>query len=360
MKKICLIAPRAYPLFNPKIRGVFGGSELQLYLLGKTLVEDAELELSFLVGDYGQSEIEYYNRIKLIKALYFKRSIISRIYNFYQSFKKANADIYIQTTLTFFSPLIGLYCRLKGKKLIYRVASNAELDSNRGRRKYGFWAYFFGRSVFRFADTVTAQNSYQRSKLKKDANINTVLIRNGCFFTKTDQRKGETILWVGRSDPWKKPELFLKLATEYPDLSFIMICTPSTTNNTIFEEISEKAKRIGNLKFIDFVPFGEIDNYFAEARLFVCTSGQEGFPNTFLQACAVKIPILSFKVNPDNFLHDSRCGLCADGDWGRFKEMFVKLFYGKLWAEYGANGRLYVERYHDIKKTAAEYKKLFT
>ena len=41
--KVCFIAPKAYPIFNPAIREVFGGAQLDLYLLATELAKETYL-----------------------------------------------------------------------------------------------------------------------------------------------------------------------------------------------------------------------------------------------------------------------------------------------------------------------------
>ena len=52
--KVCFVCPKAYPLFNETVEGVFGGSEVDLYYLGTELAKDGDFDVSFVVADYGQ------------------------------------------------------------------------------------------------------------------------------------------------------------------------------------------------------------------------------------------------------------------------------------------------------------------
>ena len=56
--KVCFVCPKAYPLFNPSICKLFGGAELDLYLLACELTKDENYEVSCIVADYGQEKIE--------------------------------------------------------------------------------------------------------------------------------------------------------------------------------------------------------------------------------------------------------------------------------------------------------------
>ncbi len=56
--RVCFVSLKAYPLFNPDISSVFGGAEVDLYMLATELANDERFEVSFIVGDYGQPPLE--------------------------------------------------------------------------------------------------------------------------------------------------------------------------------------------------------------------------------------------------------------------------------------------------------------
>lgn len=124
----------------------------------------------------------------------------------------------------------------------------------------------------------------------------------------------------------------------------------------LFNKISGEANKLSNLTFIEKVPFSEIQNYFNGAKMFIGTSDFEGFPNTYLQACIGGTPIVSLRINPDNFITTHNLGYCADGNMETMVEQIEKLLTNPAdWKEKSANAYLYVKTYHDIK----EVKKLW-
>ena len=55
------------------------------------------------------------------------------------------------------------------------------------------------------------------------------------------------------------------------------------------------------------VSYHEVNNYFLESKIFLNTSDSEGFPNSFLQAWARSVPVVSF-FDPDNIIRDREIG----------------------------------------------------
>jgi glycosyltransferase involved in cell wall biosynthesis len=344
-QKICFIALKAYPLFNSKIKSTFGGAEVQLSLLAREFAKHKDKDIHFMVADYGQDQVEKYNNVTIWKIFNFHDNVLKQMVIFFKVSRQISADVYIQRGLAARSSLIALYCRLKRKKFIYMVAHDSEAD-----KTHEAYQNFLRRILvylnFRLANKIIVQNLYQKNNLSFQS-----IILNSSFDIRNNLlMKREHILWVGRSEDWKRPEIFLELAKKFFKEKFIMICPPATHNSKLSFKIKENAKHIPNLIFVEFVPFNKIDNYFRKAKILVNTSIQEGFPNTFLQSAKNKTPILSLSVNPNGFLDKHECGFCCNGDLflltKRLKELLQnKKLYGKM----SKNVNKYARENHDIK-----------
>ena len=70
--KICFVAPYAYPLFEPSVQHIFGGAEVRAWLFARGLSKFEEYEVSLVVLDHGQSEVEERDRVKLYRHSYYK------------------------------------------------------------------------------------------------------------------------------------------------------------------------------------------------------------------------------------------------------------------------------------------------
>lgn len=351
--------PKAYQLFNPEVKSTFGGAEVQLSLLAKELAKRSDLDIHFMVADYGQKERETYESVEVWRSLNFKQSIFKQFFTFFRVFKKINADIYIQRTLTPQSGLIASYCKLKRKRFVYMVAHDSETDGT--HRVYrNFVASFLAKLTFKLADKVIVQNQFQEKNLL-EKKIKSYILNSSYPVDENIQKRKQFVLWVGRSEEWKRPELFLELAKLMPQEQFVMICPPATNNLKFSKEIEKKAKKIKNLKFIEFVPFRQIDDYFAKAKVFVNTSTQEGFPNTFIQAMKNKTPILSLNVNPNEFITDYYCGFCCDDNFDLLKEnLRILLSDSALYNGMSENAFKYAKVNHDIKVNAQQFLEIIT
>ena len=353
--EICFIAPKAYPLFHPETSGVFGGAEVDLYILAVELAKDEKFKVSFVTADYGQNQHSIINNVRIIKSLNFKSNLLIGAAKIWKAMNLAGAQIYFQEAASWGTFLAALFCRLKKKTFIYRTAHQRECDGT--YIKKNFWAgKAFLWSLRNTARTIV-QNETDKVNLQRTAGVKSIVIRNAHHLTVTTGQKKDTILWVGRSAEVKRPELFLKLAESFPDERFVQICQQGKDDNR-YEELANKAKKVKNLQFIRHVDFRDVDKYFQQAKVFISTSDSEGFPNTFIQACKYSTPILSLCVNPDDFLDKYKCGQCANGNRDKFMTLFKQMLKPQEIRKYRENARKYAEQYHDINKIAEDYKKL--
>jgi len=356
--KICFISPKAYLLFNPAIEGVFGGAEVQLFQIGKEFSKKNYFEVSYIVADYGQGEIIKKNGIKLYSSFSFEDVFFIKVIRFVKSFKKTKADIYLQRGYTNYSWVIALLCRICRKRFIFMIAHDNVVDGLNS----GFFnkKKFFIKILLYFSELVVAQNQFQKEGLKNYCS-NLKVVRSGYEIIEKNIVKSDYVLWVGRSEKWKRPELFFDIADSYNDKNFIMICPSAFKKNNYHKELKQKADKINNLKFIEGVPFDEIDGYFEKAILFVNTSEKEGFPNTFIQSAKNKTPIISLNVNPDNFLEESQSGMSFNNDYSSLIAGFNKLIEDKeKLIKMGESSYEYVLKYYNLKINSKELYKLIT
>lgn len=369
--KICFVDWFAYSLFNPKSVIVFGGAQIQLYLLAQELAKDKKFNICFLTDNQKTNKQERFGEIKVYQFIWSQKNLglygrlINLLYKFpfvsyihfsirlLSQLREINADVFFQRAASAETGLIAFFCSLLNKQFIFMIAHEQDINGS-FIRKNGWRGQLFLLGL-KLADKIICQTKDQQTQLSQSLKSKSIVIASGYPIKSLNKIKikKQGVLWVARAEDWKRPDLFIKLAKNLPQEKFIMICPPAENNPDYFKIISAKAGRISNLKFIKFVPFKKIDTYFAKAKVFISTSVSEGFPNTFIQAAKNKTLILSFQVNPDNIINKHQIGFCADANQGQMVILLGKLLKdNRLRRRLAANAYLYVKKYHDIKQTA--------
>ncbi len=351
--RICFISLRAYPLFNSQVHANFGGAEVDLYHIATELAKDPDYDVHMVVGDYGQPQIEKIEDVTLHKSLDVNKNLFMQASRIWSALRRADAEIYMTKLLSLATVLFALFCKINKRVFLYRTAHTHECDGtyfkeNPLRALAVRWA-------LRQANTIWTQNETDSGYLKQTMDLPSIHIRNAHRLPSDELQPRKFILWVGRFVAMKRPEKYLEMARAYPELQFKMVCqAPPDAQG--FEAFKNEASQIPNLTLLPFLPYQQMEETFKQAALFVSTSVAEGFPNTFIQACKYRVPILSLKVNPDQFLDKNNCGFCAKDDWDLFCRLFKELLDEKRCCELGQNGLQYVDAYHNIEKIIEQYK----
>ncbi|WP_255196454.1 glycosyltransferase family 4 protein [Halorarius litoreus] len=156
------------------------------------------------------------------------------------------------------------------------------------------------RSFLSVPDTIFVQTERQQKLLKKHRDMTSVLTGNGHPRPESEPEKHAppVVLWLASIKEWKQPHVFVDLASACTDLEceFWLVGRPST--RTLAREIADRAESLPNLQYLGGCTVSESDDYIERASVFVNTSKQEGFPNTFIQSWFRKTPVVSLHVDP--------------------------------------------------------------
>ncbi len=192
-------------------------------------------------------------------------------------------------------------------------------------------------------DEVYCQANYIRPKVKELYGLVSELgfLPNPVDVPESPPRKadGPTVCFLGRFDGEKRPELFLELATRFPDVEFIAVGAAHDRRRDL--NLREKYGDTPNLMMPGFLDGDEKFAVLGSAWILVNTSVSECLPVSFLEAAAHGCAILSFH-DPDGFssgfgFHASEGGL----GWLLEEERGMEL---------GERGRSYVSEVHRREK----------
>jgi len=407
--RVCFISTNAYGLLRPSSKLPFGGAEVQICRLARELSRDSRFTVSILTGAGDRTGKEQEGRVtisldpflgrfpqvekktrvpagcpagvaavvrsfvrgayacrKRVLTLPLLRGLVQRyrdgraVLAWCRILSAVKADIYVMRCAWVQVGYARIACTLLRRKFVYMVAHDMDV-SGEYARSLGASAALYESGLLH-ADTIVCQHADQvgtvRSRYQREAR----LIRSFCPYPVSPHvaARRKTILWIARVDSWKRPELFLDLAGQIPEQSFVLVGPPSQIEPDNLPRLQERAKSIPNLRILARVPFDETGILFEEALVFINTSLAEGFPNTFLQAAATGTPVVSWAVNPDGVLDRYEMGYCANQDWTRFLGYVHLLCRDEaLRKRLGENGRRYVQRFHDPGTLVCEYADLF-
>ena len=361
MKKRVLFASlAAYPLFNRKIHEPFCGAELDLYTIA-THLDTSKFDVHFLVADYGQPLKETYSGITVHRGQKISNSGMLRgILNFLRIFLvvwRVRPDSIFSEATGWLTVELILLKTLFRKKFIFRSAHENNINGFTDTRPYGkLYRRFMPR-----IDHFLLQNNQDISILQSTFGYTGKMsvVRNLQEIPKDiplPQEKRAHILWVGRSEKIKDPELFLKLSLLLPQKKFVMIMP--NLNENVFRDIASKARAIPNLTFIPGVPRDAVLPYFKEALYFVSTSIKEGFPNVLVEAMKYGTPILSARLDYDNILSEKNCGTIT-GDSAEEIASCIESMSKDTWETYSQNARAFALNNFNVSKGIHDYERLF-
>lgn len=350
--KVCFVSLSAYPFLTNKDCGFAGGEEKREVLFGKSIMKHGT-EVSFIVYSQNNEEVESeetYDNIRIIKTYNHNNAKymtwISKIKYIYNSITKADADMYVQGAGA--PGIVALLCLLKRKKYVFFVASDANAEG-RAPINPNLINNMLSKLDIRLSRLVISQNEWQSKVLFEKFKVKSVLINNPIHIPKlSNHNNRKFIIWVATIRTVKRPDLFLELAKAMPSTQFLMIGGPDKHDSLLYNDISNKASSIPNLKFLGFVSPFEIDNYYNQASILVNTSLIEGFPMSFLEAWAHGIPVLTLGVDPGGIIQKRNIGFCSKSITELASYASILINNHSLYHQVSSMARKYVSSEHDV------------
>ncbi len=401
--RTCLISPHVGRVLRGASRGPVGGAEIQLSRLAHALAKDDRFAVTVATSDGFRVGRERFGRLSVAYTTLFGRPsapepgffavepgqqapdmsagsvarwipaavaaplrwVVHRgrelrdVIAWTRLLGTIDADLYVMRCASPQVAYVRLATRLLRRKLVYLAAHDQDVNGAYAAQQ-GIWGRRFEWGLRR-ADAIVCQHGEQAMDLQRRYRRTPHLIKSFCPVDAGPVRPMPRtyILWMARLDAWKQPGLFIDLAERLPHEMFLMVGPASETHPHALDEWGGRIGALPNLRFEPGVPFEDTSALFAQAKLFVNTSREEGFPNTFLQAAACGTPIVSWSVNPDGILTRYQLGMCANSDAAIF-EQAVRDLCGdaEFRTRLGENGRRYVARFHATAVIADEYARL--
>jgi glycosyltransferase involved in cell wall biosynthesis len=319
-RRICIVGLDCYGLLSGEgdLRYV-GGESVQHVLLARAW-RDLGCDVSIIVFDDGQGERRVVDGITTIAAhkrhagIPGLRFFHPRSSKLFAALLAADADIYYQSPAGAFTGITAWFCRMTGRKFIFRVASDSDCGKEHGRIR--LWRdrrlYDYG---LKHADLVAVQTQVQAQMLRDNHALETSLVNmlvEPPRRTETPLEKDIDVLWMSNLRALKRPELVLELARQMPRVNFTLAggAMPYPSGRTYFDDVQAAAAQLPNVNLPGAIRYTESGQWFDRARILLNTSSVEGFPNTFLQAWIRGVPVVSF-FDPDGLIRRLHLGAVA-------------------------------------------------
>ena len=150
--EVCIIAPKILPQFDSNAPGVIGGAETDMYYLATELAKDSDFGVHVIhIGDGPAWQIR--EHVWLWQWT-------GGAFALWRLMRWIDADVYMLKTFSWGVPWVWLWCRLNGKKFVYRMAHDWEVDGTfRHKRPILHWLF---RSCLERSDVVLFQTQKQK------------------------------------------------------------------------------------------------------------------------------------------------------------------------------------------------------
>jgi glycosyltransferase involved in cell wall biosynthesis len=319
--RICLIAHYAYGSLLQSNTGHIGGIEWQTSMMARWFAAHG-YRVSMITWNEGQEDRVEIDGVRVFKMCRQDEGIPGlrffwpRWTALNAAMMRADADVYYYNCGDLGLGQVVMWARRNDRRCMYSVASDPNCDIRLPLLK-PLRERFLYRYGLRHVDRVIVQTERQRQMLRKGFGVDSIVIPMPCEeFPSRDphgpERDGEhptRVLWVGRVSREKRLEWFLDVAERCPEMHFDIVGA-CNTDSDYASVLTQRAAAISNVEMHGKVPHGEMTEYYQRCRVLCCTSAYEGFPNTFLEAWSLGVPIVS-TFDPDGVISRHKLGWTA-------------------------------------------------
>ena len=334
-----------------------GGAERQTYLLAQALSEQGIRVAHIVYGVTDPLPLPNQQLALVEREGFSGRRRFGKFHEaarIWRALSAADASVYIVRTGSPALGVVGLFCRLRGRRLIF--ASSIDGDFTLVGFKHIRTAMY--RLGLVCTDAVVVQTAHQLRLLRaRFPRISrSTHIPSFAEPMSPAERPGTSFLWIGRVVDYKRPLRYVELARALPEAQFRMVPMPIVNELRLHDELLREAADVPNLEVVPPRPHGDLMKLVGEAVAIVNTSRLEGMPNIFLEGWARGVPALTLEFDPDMTISRRGIGVAADGSWEAFVDGARTLWTMRdADHEIGRAGRAYVEEVHGISSVGARW-----
>ena len=247
-------------------------------------------------------------------------------------------------------PLVEI-AKLAGVRTVFAAALDADVVPRRAVFRRSNWWPLFAWGIWR-ADRIFVQHGGQMSLLSPSLRVKASILPKVCIVPtaiRPHARREAYVAWVGTLRRHKRPDILIEIARRVPEIRFIVCGAPMDylTDLSYGTQMMETLARLPNVDYRGRVPPEEADQVIADAAVLLCTSDEEGFPNTFTQAWSSGTPIVTLTVDPDNLIKKKMLGVVSGSVNDAAKDIRTLMASSNQREEIGVRARQHISENHN-------------
>ena len=363
---IALYAPLASTFYGASGEQSGGGAERQAFMLarGLSLQGFSVAHIVYPISEPRAAESPFPTIVERGgQRTLGKLSAAAEVATIWKALRRADAAAYVfRGASAGHLTATAAFCRTFQRTLVFSGSSDLDFDLRRpDRHRLQLSLY---RLAMGWTDRVVAQTEQQLELACRafPSLRRPTVIPSFAQAGESEPLKAEAFLWVDRLVDYKRPHLYVRLAEALPEARFRMVIpVTSETPPGMLEHLHAAADRLHNLELVAPKPRPELMDLIRRSVAIVSTSLVEGMPNTFLEAWARGVPVLTHHVDPDGVVSGNGLGIAACGSWEGFVEGAEALWRDpSLRANAAQRGRLYIERVHSPEAVVKRWTELLS
>jgi glycosyltransferase involved in cell wall biosynthesis len=279
----------------------------------------------------------------------------------YRALREIDPCLIYQRVACGYTGVCAFYSRRRSAPLLLHVAHDTDVTKQHLDRSRNFlrlrlekWSVEYG---VRHATRIVVQTRHQAELLQGNyGRAPDAIIRN--FHppaAETIDKSGRlTVVWIANLKPWKRPDVFVRLANSFSDRTdtrFVMVGAPAPRSGRGGWQgsLMRSIEATPNLEYLGQRSHAEVNELLARAHIFVNTSMREGFPNTFIQAWLRDVAVVSLTVDPDEVLSRQQAGIAARSESGLTEAVRTLIDHPDVRAGFVQRGRDHAAAQHSLQ-----------
>ncbi len=377
--KLLIFSLDSYSIFHTDTKFIFGGAEVETGYHARGLA-NLGVDVSVITKDQGVpmhliDGVKLYPHPQIKGVGYwenrksFAGKIAYRIFGDRNPFKKIedlllhiNPDVIYVMGMSPEAFQLAKFCEKTGKHFVFRMAHDMDIGgenpSDAVLKKWVKLSLNEIRETLLLAKVILIQTPYQAKLLRENYKCEGEMMFPPISLATNSEFNGQKkydALWIGRSNTFKRPEEYVKLAKLLPEFKFCMVFNKLDDNN--WNEVVSSLP--SNVELVESVPANEMEKLFCASKVFISTSLQEGFPNTFLQAGKNSLPILSMGSDPNGMLTKYEGGILVGDKSKSLAEALEMLLKNKSeYEKYAVGSKKFVSTFHDARAISNQFLKI--